>query len=445
MTAPVLMLALAGLAAMAVIGLHVTPAALVSAGLATAVFAGNTDEVGLPIGPERLLLALGVVVLAWGLDRAQRSRNVRLRWEHGVMVVLVVLAAISSTLAGTLLDDGFRGLYALFDRLSITAFVLFTVAPLVFHDARTRKVLVAALVALGGYLGLTALAEGFGVEQLVFPSYIADPSVGIHSDRARGPMTESAGFGLALFECAVVALLATRMWRSILARRVAFAVAALCSFGVLFTLTRAVWVGAAAAAVVVAVLRPEWRRAIVGGTLACSLAVLISLGSSDAIRDRVYDRAGNEGPIWDRINLVDAGIRAVEEHPTFGVGWRQFTISGEQYVRQRPDIPQSGHDLDIHNVVLSLAAELGVVGALLWCVIVAATLGRAIVRRPPRELQDWHVALVAMAVQFGVVAMLTPFSYPFSFFLLWTWSGVLLADRLTEPTAPVREEIHALA
>ena len=52
------------------------------------------------------------------------------------------------------------------------------------------------LVAVGAYLGITAFLQEVNLDQLVFPAYITDPSVGIHADRARGPFVEAAANGL---------------------------------------------------------------------------------------------------------------------------------------------------------------------------------------------------------------------------------------------------------
>src|SRR5438093_1302521 len=82
----------------------------------------------------------------------------------------------------------------------------------------------AALVALGAYLGLTAVFEGLGLDALIVPRYIADPGAGIHFGRARGPFVEAVADGLALFGCGVAAAVAFTHWRAPWARRLALAV-----------------------------------------------------------------------------------------------------------------------------------------------------------------------------------------------------------------------------
>jgi O-antigen ligase len=167
------------------------------------------------------------------------------------------------------------------------------------------------------------------------------------------------------------------------------------------------------------------------------VVLLVALSLSSSLSGQVNERSGDQRPVWDRLNLADAGLRAVEQHPVFGVGYRNFVEVGNDYFGLLPDIPQTGTEIDIHNAVLSNAAELGLVGVSLWLAVIATTIGCAMFWRPPPELEDWRIGLVAMAVQWGVVAMFTPFSYTFSFFFMWTFAGIVAASRFTKPRGTV--------
>jgi putative inorganic carbon (hco3(-)) transporter len=435
------LLALAAVASLGVVLLRASATWMIASGLCFTVFAGHWDQLGLPIGLDRLLIAAGLFSLLLGVERRNRVLAVRFRSEHAVMLVLSAYATISALIAGTLFSEA-DGAFALLDRLSVTGFILFTVSPLVFHDRRSRNALLVCLVVLGAFLGYNGIVEGFGAKQLAFPRYIDNPDIGIHYERARGPILESAGFGLALFQCAVAAVVAERTWTKHWARLAAGLVAFSCLLGTLFTLTRAVWIGVGVGLLAVMIANRDWRRRLLP---AVSVAVVVLIGIltfSSGIESQVEERSGNAGPIWDRINLVDASIRAVEEQPLFGIGWRRFRFDGAEYLRQLPDIPQQGAGLDVHNAVLSHAAELGMVGATLWLAVVAMTIGRAVVTRPRPELADWHAGLIAMAGQWAVVAMSTPFSYTFSFAIIWAWSGVVLGSRITRPRQPTERGLH---
>ncbi len=425
--------ALIAMGAVGVLVLHAPSALLLSLGVAAAVFAGNTRYMGFPIPPDRVILAVGVFLLLAGVERRNLPFRLRFRSQHTLMLLFGAYAILNSVVAETLKGEG---VYGLLDRLSITGWLLFSLAPLAFYDRRTRNIFLAVMVGLGAYLGLTAILEGVGLRALVFPAYIDDVNVGIHFDRARGPMTEAAGFGLALFECAVVALLAARTWRVRWARVVAYVVMSACLLGTFFTLTRAVWIGVLAGILVVTVMSKEWRRRLLPALVLGAVALFVALSVSSSLSGKVDERSADERPVWDRLNLADAGLRAIESKPAFGIGWRNFINDGPEYFRLLPDIPQTGTTIEIHNAALSIGAELGLVGLTLWLGVVASTIFAAMFWRPPPELELWRIALVAMGVQWAVVAMFTPFAYTFSMFFMFTFAGIVAAPRFVQPRRP---------
>src|SRR5262249_20277098 len=149
------------------------------------------------------------------------------------------------------------------DRFGLAPFLLFAAAPLVFCGARQRRILLGTFLAIGAYLGLTALCEGIGLHALVFPKYIVDPAYGFHAGRARGPFGESAVNGVALYFAGVAAVLAFVTMRRTWVRRLSLAVAALCFLGLIFTLQRSIWLGAIVATVVACAAAPALRRYLV--------------------------------------------------------------------------------------------------------------------------------------------------------------------------------------
>src|SRR5947209_4641152 len=105
-----------------------------------------------------------------------------------------------------------------------------------------RVALVAKVLALFGlYLAVTGILEINHQWSLVFPAQIADPTLGIHFGRARGPMLTSVSFGLYL----AVALLAAlsclpRLGRT--GKLVLIATVPLFVAGLYFSYTRSVWI-----------------------------------------------------------------------------------------------------------------------------------------------------------------------------------------------------------
>lgn len=407
-----------------------------TAGLVASVLSGNSKLVGFPIGPDRLLFGAALVLL---LADPDALREVRLRWRtvHTLLVALVLLTVLSAVTVGTL--GSTYGLYALLDRL-VVPFAAFTLAPVLYATERRRLLLLRTLTCLGLYLGLTAVFEVVGPHALVVPRYIMDPNVGIQFGRARGPFAESEADGLAMITCGLAAgLLAARSrgrWRS-----AAGSAAVLCLVGVFLTETRSVWVGASLGVVAVGVLVPRLRRLLPAGLAGVAVLVAVALLSSPALRGNVTGRFNDRRSLYDRQNTNAAAVRVVEAHPLTGLGWVEFQSEGTEYVRQAPDYPVTNVGIEVHNVFLGRAAELGIPGGALFAACVLAGPGRAVARRRrglfgprPNEPADaWGMWLVYLGTAAGwlVAALSSPLPYPLPNLLLWLLAGVVLAPHLT--------------
>src|ERR1700676_1873884 len=107
-----------------------------------------------------------------------------------------------------------------------------------------------ALAIFGLYLAATGLLEAAKQWSFVFPRYIADPTVGLHFGRARGPMVQAVSYGL----CLGVTMLAGWAWRMRGGLRgwvVWLPLVPLQLAALYFSYTRSVWIGTALAVLVV--------------------------------------------------------------------------------------------------------------------------------------------------------------------------------------------------
>jgi O-antigen ligase len=401
---------------------RVEPSLTLTGGLLLSVFSGNWGNIGAPVALDRVAIAAGVAGVAWRArtEPEYRPTGLAIYW----LLAVVSAYAIASALAvGTLTDhDAF---FALVDRLGLVSFVLFVVAPVAFRTDRQRAHLLAGLVGLGGYLGLTALFEGVGLDGIVLPRYIADASVGIHQERARGPFVEAAANGLALFGCGVACVIAAARWRDRW-RWVAAGVGVLCALGILLTLTRQAWLGAVLGALAGLVTASRLRPYVVPLVAGGALLVIGAFAVIPGLQERAGERARDNRPVWDRLNSDRAAVDMVAARPLVGFGWGKFQDRASGYYRLSPDFPlTSVHTL--HSVVLSNAVELGLVGTTLWLAALAMALAAGIFGRGPPELEPWKRGLLAMAVCWLVVSNFTPLGYSFSNYLLWTWAGLAAA------------------
>jgi putative inorganic carbon (hco3(-)) transporter len=418
------------------------PATFLALALGATIFSGQSGQLGFPIGPDRLLFAAAIGALILGTPGAVLRRRVQWRPVHVALAAVAIVAVSSAVDAGTFFQR--NGMFALLDRLGLVPFAVFALAPVLFAEERHRRFLLGVLVAAGGYLGATALFEGLGVDRLVFPSYILDPNVGIHSGRARGPFVEAVAMGMGLYGCAVASAVAAVTWRATWARVTAGAVGLLCLFGTLFTLTRAVWLATAVASVVALLFDRRTRKLAFVGAGAAAVVVGLTLTTIDTFSEDVEQRAADQRPLWDRYNTNAAAVDAALANPLSGLGWQRFTSESREYLRQGDEFPLTGARIEVHNVFLSHAAELGLLGASLWLLALTMAVGGAIWRRGPPELHPWRIGLVALAVQWLIIASFGPLSYAFPNLLLWTWAGVVASDHISRPRTPAAAPVPAL-
>ncbi|WP_432504992.1 O-antigen ligase family protein [Kineococcus arenarius] len=394
------------------------------------VFSGHWDAFHLPLGLDRVFFGVGVVLLALDPWAWQRTR-LRFRPIHVAMIALLLVAVLSAAAHSTLLNP--YGLFALLDRIFVP-FLLFCVAPVVFNTPERRDLLLRTLVLLGLYLGVTALLETLHAYSLLFPSYIGDPDVGIQYGRARGPFVASEAMGLACAACAFAgAAAATRFrgwWRAL-----SVLVVLLCLAGVVGCLTRSVWVGTALGAVVAMAGIRRTRRLLPLALVVGALLVMAMLAFVPGLRETAGERAGTTNSVLDRQNTNAAALRIVDAEPLTGVGWVRFIEVSHDWVRQADTYPITNVNIEVHNVVLSRAAELGVPGAAAFVACVLLGPVRALVqRRRPEDAPDlvtWRAVASGVTIGWCVAIMLSPMPYPLPNSLTWMMAGIALIPYLT--------------
>jgi O-antigen ligase len=338
------------------------------------------------------------------------------------MALLVLYAVGSAAWAGTLTSHG--PLFALLDRLGVVPFLLYLVAPAAFASESDRRILVGGLMLLGAYLGLITLFEAVGAKALVVPHYIVNPDLGIHAQRGRGPFLEAGANGLAMFTCLVATALTLSWWRDRRMRAFAIGVIALCVAGILFTLTRQTWVGAAAGVLAAMLADRRLRVWLPLAAVATAAIIALALAVVPGLAQNVSQREADQSSIWDRLNSDGAALRMVEARPALGFGWGTFAEASAPYYRLTSSYPLSAVS-EVHNVPLSNAAELGFFGFALWVVIVFEGIGAPAVRHAASALEPWRIALIAVAVAWLAQSNLAPLDYAFDNYVVWLVAGTV--------------------
>jgi exopolysaccharide biosynthesis WecB/TagA/CpsF family protein len=226
--------------------------------------------------------------------------------------------------------------------------------------------LLAALALLGFYLACTGALEVAGCWSFVFPRYIANPDLGIHFGRARGPELNSVSLGLYVTAC----LLAGWTLLNFTGRRfyqlaLLIALPAMAG-GVLLTYTRSTWIGLAASCLVVAAfyVPSRWRMPAMAGAGVVGLLVMIaSWGQLLGIK-REGTVEDSEHSVSQRQSFAYVSWQMFCDHPVLGVGFGRFYDRKLPYLSDRSQNfeLESLRPLHHHNTLLSVLTETGLIG-----------------------------------------------------------------------------------
>ena len=231
-------------------------------------------------------------------------------------------------------------------------------------------------MALGAYLGATALFETLKLYAFVWPKYILDPAYGSHGDRARGPFVEAIANGMGLFACAVAAGMAMAVWRDRpRVRNACGAVLGLCAAGCLFTLTREVWLGAAIGGLAAMAGFAELRRFVLPAIAVGAAMTVIALATVPGFAGSVHSRTHDDSSLWVRKNVARAAVNMIDAKPLLGFGWNGFVPDSGPYFQAADTYPLKGMGVPVHNLLLRNAVELGLIGTALWLLALVLAVG----------------------------------------------------------------------
>ena len=331
----------------------------------------------LPLTLDRLVLGLALV--AYLVQRQWRQTDPKpLRAGDWVLFAFIGLLSISTLLG----DDPFHG--TAFDPVPpiwrLAGAYLFPFA--IFWLMRQAKVgpqqaglVNASLIAFGLYLSVTAVLEVNRAWGFVFPRYIADPEIGLHFGRARGPIVQSVSLGLYLGVCLITA--AIFAWAGSSPRKLALsAVVPLFAAAISFTYTRTVWLGVGLGLMTVFALVAQGRWRMLGLGAVVAAALLVSVVRIDSLLG--FQREGSAAETRNsasmRLSFAYVSWLMFLDRPILGHGFGEFPTAKLPYLDDRSVDLQLGEIRGYahHNTYLSLLTEVGIVGLGLFLAILAA-------------------------------------------------------------------------
>jgi putative inorganic carbon (hco3(-)) transporter len=365
-----------------------------------------------------------VVLLIAVAGRAALLRENLFVFERATWPMLGLTVLALASVAGQSLNQ--EGWSLLASKL-VVPFAMFHIAALIFtSEARLRQFEIFCLVVLA-YLTFTAIAFLSEAHGLIFPRFILNPDLGIHVDRARGPLLQAVANGVSLTVLGLVALhsyMLGKMPRTGLAVLLAGV-----PIAILATLTRAVWLSFAGALVAVAFLfwRCHSRRVLLAIPIAAAAALAL-LFSSEQLRSTLDDRLNEEGPIEFRQAVYSGAWEMFLERPLLGWGFHQMQDELPRHV--------TGYHEKIlyaHNTYLELLAEQGAVGFGLyaWLMWELWSLRRTVMPEHEEGFLNrnfhrlWPIILGVYWLNAAFVVM----SYQFVNALIFSMAGMLVAQR----------------
>ena len=323
----------------------------------------------------------------------------------------------------------------------LVPFALFHMAPFVFHDERSTKRLETFLLAVLVYLSLISVLFLFDAKAWIFPRYILDEGLGIHSDRARGPFLQAVANGMTLNLLGLLALDSFRRKR--LRGLPAFALMALVPLAILATKTRAVWLSCAGSILYLLLFAKSGRiRRACAGMLAVILLAGLTITLCPGAQCSLIDRLTERSPVEFRVAVYEAGWHMFLQKPLSGWGPSAMQSELDRHVL---DFHQDA--FYVHNTYLEVLLQHGLLGLALylWILFGLFALGRPSPGSGVLRDADFHALWPVFLVVYLLNASFVGMNYQFVNGVLFTIAGILAAQRRSAILAEGTSARHASA
>jgi len=329
------------------------------------VYFWNVDVAGITFSLDRffLVMLMGALFVQWRLGQTQSRSTTAADWLLVAFVVWITASAFThdwrASNAGQvpIIQHLINGYY-------IPLALYFLARQVRLHEGNVNAVH-NGLAMFGVYLAVIGLLEAAGQWSLVFPRYIADPELGLHFGRSRGPMVHAVSYGSYLGAC----LICTWIWCE-RASRTGKLLLTVCALAILaavfFTKTRTVWLGVGASVFLLLALTLRGRVRVLALGALTATALLVGVAKLDAILG-----LQREGTVADtresasmRKSFTYVSWLMFKDRPLCGFGFGQFATAKLPYLSDRTvDLHlESIRTYVHHNTFLSILTETGLIG-----------------------------------------------------------------------------------
>lgn len=365
-------------------------------------------DAGITLTLDRIFLVglIGVYVAQWRLGKTETKPLTKVDWTLFAFIGILGISTFTHDWRNT--APGHPPILQHLINGYLIPLTIYWIARNLKHTEQTTNYLLGALSIFGIYLGVIGCLEMAEAWSLVFPRYIADPELGLHFGRARGPMVQSVSYGVYVAAC----MLAVWLGRSQLPKRfqfIAVGMMVLFAAAIYFTKTRSVWLGAASGMLVILSLTvsKKWRGVLIGGTIAAGLLVGIAKYDSIMGLQREGTVADTRQSASMRGSFAYVSWKMFLDRPIWGVGFGHFTEEKYPYLSDRNVDMQLEQIRGYvhHSTFLAILTETGLIGFLAFLALVGqwvATGWRMVKseRAPPFMKRQGLLLLGIIAVAF---------------------------------------------
>jgi O-antigen ligase len=347
------------------------------------------------LSPTELLMLLTAACASvhWALrGRPRIPRSLQALAALCVAVAISVVVAEDQAIVGKIV-------------LMWSAFTVVGILVAHAEPADLRRLL-ACLAIAGGVAGIVAVAGG--TDQ----SLVGGGAVATNRAQASFQQPNVLAFFLVM---AIPVAIGLTAGRSLGGRIFYLALAGGAVWGLMLTLSRTGLIGTAVGLCVL-LMWPGFRRMAVVALAALLIFSMVNLDSiaesrqASVVGERLATLGSSQTVERDpRFEIYDGALEMIADHPLAGVGAGNFSLVADRYSIRDHEGAAFDH---AHNVLLTVAAELGVLGvlALLWVVVaIARDAWRAVGRR--RDPRTGVLGLAVVAA-FAAVAIPSLGDYP---------------------------------
>jgi O-antigen ligase len=388
------------------------------------------------------LAALGAIVLfpllprLPGLGRAAARRLPRLGFPEALMAgyLLATLASIALTSVDPMAD-----VYQLYDRVAVPM-VLYLIVRFAVDDRTLERWFPALAV-------LVISQAAFGIASWLAPDLLPDAWLNRAGSRTTGSLRNPNVYGISVMFGGVLALHLGRVaapgsWP----RRLSVPLFVAATSMAVLTLSRAVWL-----AVLVIVIGLVWlyprALALALFVVLPLLVALVSTGLLGFTDGDVADRLRSEETALSRLPVVVASVRMFEERPLTGWGYNRFDDHDQDFQQSIDGVFVPTKDHASHNLHLTILAEQGLIGFVLYHGPAVVMLVRTVRRWPriPRG-RDRQLVLTLWLVLVGhlLVTSFSNMKVPFGLGVWWL-SLALVALVLDRASPTIERKLSARA